>query len=136
MMSSWSGWRSTMVCGRLAQLPAEQSRRRHPDLAGGHQRLGQHLERAGLRKVGGPALQVGLRREPAVELDVPLVGAASNGCSYTQSGDGASDEALIFLLNHNLAPNLNLSKQFKIKIKKLQNAEERFYASFGQMGTN
>ena len=53
--------------------------------------------------------------------------------------------ALRFLnlnLNHNLTLTVNRipSRQFEIKIririKKTQTAEERLYASFGQMGTN
>ena len=85
MMSSWSGWRSAMVC---AGWPSSQRNRlgRHPDLAGGNQRLGQHLERAGLGEVGRPTLKVGLRGEPLVEkpLELGRVSRVSEGSRQTQ----------------------------------------------------
>ena len=134
---------------RLAQFPAEPIGHRHPDLAGGHQRLGQHLERPGLGKIAGPALKIGLRGEPAVELDVAFVGAG-NHHRQAQHGDGESDEngrwkvgprcCAAIIPGGAAAPPYPLHQlSLGIGIRQREKSEclkERLYASFGQMGTN
>ena len=144
MMSSWSGWRSTMVC---AGWPSSQ--RNNPGAvtqtlpvatSGWARTLSERVwvksadQLCRLVCAANQRLNWTSRRRRRRE----------HGRDYTQCSDGASGESrnLPVPLNHNLTLNfhLNLRQREKtkigIKIKKTECSKERIYASFGQMGTN